>query len=102
MIPKSIKIDNNGDFYISDFHDDEISHFTFEEIEESYLLAKSKKYPETVKYGCYVDGDKAKVYDDCEIDFCANDLGCSYAIDLQKQGKGKTDCQYWRPIEIKK
>lgn len=104
MIPDSIKIDDNGDFEIisKSWTGDVFLKLTFEEIEEAYLLAKSKKYPQEVKYGCHVDGDKSEVYDDCEFDFCANDLGCNYAIDLQKQGKCKTDCQYWRLVEVKK
>lgn len=105
MIPENIKIDENGDFEIEAYHPnvgDVYKYFTFEQIEEAYLLAKSKKYPETVIYGCHVDSDKSKVYDDCELDFCTYSLACPFAIELKKQGKCKTDCQYWRVVEVKK
>lgn len=111
MIPDSIKIDNNGDFEIEDViygydHDDHgikiAINFTFEEIEEAYLLAKSKKHPQELKYGCHIDADKDLVYGDCELDFCAEKLDCPTAIKLQQQGKCKTDCKYWRPVEAKK
>lgn len=114
MIPENIKIDDDGDFKfypqkhnpLNDAYENEMAKiykFTFEEIEESYLLAKSKKYPELVKYGCHVDEDKGEVFDDCEIEYENSDyIGCKYAKKLKQQGKCKTDCQYWRPIGVKK
>lgn len=49
MIPESIKIDDNGDFeviYTYWYDGEEMEKellFTFEEIEEAYFLAKSKR-----------------------------------------------------------
>jgi hypothetical protein len=60
MIPESIKIDDDGSFYITIY--DFTERITFECIEEAYLLAKSKKYPQKVKYGCHVD-EHEEVYD---------------------------------------
>ena len=109
MIPESIKIDDNGDFEINktiygyDYDDHGINviiNFTFEEIEEAYLLAKSKKEQQNkpIKYACHVDADKGdgEVYDMC----CLEDdpYECTFAVDLYQRRKCKTDCQYWRQI----
>jgi len=96
MIPESIKIDDNGDFEIKVTSVQELTYlsfFTFEEIEEAYLLAKSKK-----QHGCYVDSDKGdgEIYSTCCID--ENYDNCGYAGLI----KCKTDCQYWQPVEVKK
>jgi hypothetical protein len=108
MIPESIKIDDNGDFEITSEkyngygYEEHVINFTFEEIEEAYLLARSKKYPEKVKYGCYLmhDEHKGKIFQDCLFD---SDLTlCGMAINLHKEGKYKKDCRYWHPVEVKK
>ena len=97
MIPESIKIDDNGDFDVisKSWTGDVFLKLTFEEIEEAYLLAKSKR-----KHGCHVDADKGEIYDDCCIDL--GYIDCSFASGLIDDGQCKTDCQYWRPFEVKK
>lgn len=113
MIPERIKVDNNGDFKfyppehnpLHDAYDREMAKiykFTFEEIEEAYLLAKRKRDQQNkpIKYGCHINEQINEVYDDCELD---NDKHqCTFAYSLFEQGKCKTDCQYWRPIEVNK
>ena len=56
---------------------------------------------EPVPHGCHVDLD-----DDMEPDGCVLDEGsphtCVYADRLLREGKNKTACNYWKPIEVKK
>jgi len=102
MTPENIKIDEDGDFeisYIDREYQECILYFTFEQIEEAYLLSKSKKYPESVKYGCHVEDE---ILDDCVFDGNYSISDCKHAERLNMDGKCKTDCQYWRPIEVKK
>lgn len=106
MIPESIKIDDNGDFEIieNDGYYSCFFSFTFEEIEEAYLLAKSKREQQNkhIKYGCHVDVKHGQeIYNDCVFD---NDrtADCTHACDLEELGKCKTDCEYWRSVEVKK
>lgn len=47
------------------------------------------------KYGCYVDnfnGNDGCVFDDGKI------TDCLIATKLQIEGKGRDDCEYWRPV----
>jgi hypothetical protein len=74
MISYSIKIDDDGDFEI---------------------LAKNK-----IQYGCHIDADKDEIYHNCCID--DNIVDCSVAEDLIGKGKCKKDCEFWRPIKVKK
>lgn len=52
-------------------------------------------------HGCHVD-----VEDGIEPDGCVLDEGkpekCIYAKRLHREGKDKTACEYWQPIEVKK
>jgi hypothetical protein len=105
---QEIIVDDNGDFEIEktiygyDYDDNGIKisiDFTFEQIEEAYLLAKSKKYPDRVKYGCHVEDE---ILDDCVFDGGYSISDCKHAEMLDMIEKCKTDCQYWRPIEVKK
>lgn len=107
MIPESIKIDDDGDFEISYTDSDYqecILYFTFEEIEEAYLFSKSKRENKNtpIKYGCHVN----VIQGDDVIDNCVFDddtiTECTFACDLEEQGKGKFSCQYWRAVEVKK
>lgn len=54
-----------------------------------------------VKHGCYLDLDP-----DMEPDGCVLDEGlpenCALARRLLRDGKGKTDCGYWKPIKVKR
>lgn len=54
-----------------------------------------------VPHGCHVDLD-----DDMEPDGCVLDEGsprkCVHADRLLREGKDKTACEYWKPIEVKR
>ena len=56
---------------------------------------------EPVPHGCHVDLD-----DDMEPDGCVLDEGsprkCVHADRLLREGKNKTACKYWKPIEVKR
>jgi hypothetical protein len=54
---------------------------------------------EPVRYGCHCEVDATLtgepdscVFDDGDVDDCV------YATQLDRQNKGKKDCQYWKPI----
>ena len=53
----------------------------------------------TTKYGCHCDIEDTI---DGKPDACVFDNGdiedCIYAVKLHRDGKWKTDCEYWRPI----
>ena len=67
-------------------------------------LAKITKScaPEPVKYGCHCEIEAMD--DGFEPDACVIDGGnindCIYAVKLQREGKGKLDCEYWKPITL--
>ena len=53
-----------------------------------------------VKYGCHVELEPGQEPDSCVID--SGDIeDCIHAERLTKQGKGRNDCEYWRPIMMK-
>lgn len=99
MIPESIEIDENGDFEVRS-NGTLFYKWSFEQIEEAYLLAKNKRPP--IIYGCHIDEDQGEIYNDCELDEFENRFDCKYAKRLKGLNKCKTDCQYWRPVEVKK
>ena len=109
MIPDSIRIDDNGDFEIevNGFHGVSFTGiFTFKEIEKAYLLANSKRNQQikSEKHACYVNFEQSKdekdIYDTCCLETDPSD--CTFAEGSRVEGKCKTECQYWRPIEVKK
>jgi hypothetical protein len=56
------------------------------------------------RYGCHCDIETMP--EGFEPDECVLDRGkvddCVYAVKLLKEGKGKTDCEYWKPIVLKR
>ena len=56
-----------------------------------------------VPHGCHVDLD---LEEGMEPDGCVLDEGrpdnCIYASRLHREGKDKTACEYWKPIEVKR
>ena len=54
---------------------------------------------EPVKYGCHCDIEETKTRQPAECVFDNGEIcDCFYAACLQKEGKGKRDCEYYRPI----
>lgn len=53
------------------------------------------------KYGCFIDdleGGQGCVFDGVH-GFTVHD--CSVALELQSEGKGKNDCEFWQEIQVK-
>lgn len=50
-------------------------------------------------HGCHVDLEEGQKPDDCVMDFDAHQ-DCVYAMKLQREGKTKLQCEYWRPIAM--
>jgi len=64
------------------------------------VLARCNTAP--VKYGCHCDIEDTicGLPDDCVFD--NGDINdCIYAVALQKEKKGKLQCQYWQPVKVK-
>jgi hypothetical protein len=56
---------------------------------------------EPVPHGCHCDLEDDMAPDGCVLDD-GNPDECVYARPLLRQGKGKTDCDYWQPIRWQK
>lgn len=56
---------------------------------------------EPVPHGCHCDLEEHMSPDGCVLDENMPD-NCIYARRLLREGKGKTDCEYWKPIEVKR
>ena len=56
---------------------------------------------EPVPHGCHVDLEEGMDPDGCVLDE-GRPSKCIYARCLVREGKGKTDCEYWQPIEVKR
>jgi hypothetical protein len=56
---------------------------------------------EPVPHGCHVDLEEGMDPDGCVLDE-GRPSKCIYARSLVREGKGKTDCEYWQPIEVKR
>jgi len=54
-----------------------------------------------VPHGCHVDLDEGIEPDGCVLDEGRPEK-CIYAKRLHREGKDKTACKYWQPIEVKK
>lgn len=64
------------------------------------ILATIKEQPTAVRYGCHCD---FRLLRHQKPDACVMDHGdfddCVYALKLRREGKCKTDCEYWQPIK---
>jgi hypothetical protein len=73
------------------------------EVDEGGKVASALRaaLAQPVPHGCHVDLD-----DDMEPDGCVLDEGsprkCVHADRLLREGKDKTACEYWKPIEVKR
>lgn len=68
----------------------------------SQLEAAGLAKPAPEKHGCHCDIENMPdgyQPDDCVMDYGDHD-SCVYARQLQREGKDKTACQYWRPIKM--
>ena len=54
-----------------------------------------------IPHGCHVDLDPGMKPDGCVLDENRPEK-CVYARRLVREGKDKTACEYWQPIEVKK
>ena len=52
-----------------------------------------------VPHGCHVDVDHGMKPDGCVLDD-GRPENCIYAKRLLREGKDKTACEYWQPIEV--
>ena len=52
-------------------------------------------------HGCHVDLEDGVEPDGCVLDE-GKPMNCIYAMRLHREGKDKTACEYWKPIEVKK
>ena len=53
----------------------------------------------SVPHGCHVDLDPGMKPDGCVLDGGRPET-CIYAKRLLREGKDKTACEYWQPIEV--
>ena len=68
------------------------------EIAKNAISAGILPYP-PVKYGCHCDLEEGAHPDGCLIDENKPHF-CIFAEDLLQKGKGRNDCEYWRPIPM--
>ena len=54
-----------------------------------------------VPHGCHVDLEEGMEPDGCVLDE-GRPHKCIYANRLLREGKSKTACEYWKPIEVKR
>ena len=52
-------------------------------------------------HGCHVDLEDGTEPEGCVLDE-GKPMNCIYAMRLHREGKDKTACKYWQPIEGKK
>jgi hypothetical protein len=65
------------------------------------LRAALSSPPDVQKFGCHCDIENtiSGLPDDCVFD--NGDVeDCIYAVKLQREGRGKAQCNYWQPIQI--
>jgi hypothetical protein len=79
-----------------------------EDYAEEAFLKTAKVLPalravleEPVPHGCHCDLEEGMEPDGCVLDE-GRPQHCSLAGSLLRAGKDKTDCEYWRPIEVKR
>lgn len=80
-------------------------------VEQALHVAESAGYPvalikalraalaQPVPHGCHVDLDYGMKPDGCVLDD-GRPESCIYAKRLLREGKDKTACEYWQPIEV--
>lgn len=71
-------------------HDDEIYEA---------ITALRAALAQPVPHGCHVDLDPGMKPDGCVLDENRPE-NCIYARRLSREGKDKTACEYWQPIEV--
>jgi hypothetical protein len=74
-----------------------LAHVPVLQIEEALRAALAEPVP----HGCHVDLEEGMDPDGCVLDE-GRPSKCIYARSLVREGKGKTDCEYWQPIEVKR
>ncbi len=57
------------------------------------------KKEEETKYGCHLDLEPGMCPDGCVLDDGSSDK-CMCADRLLREGKGREDCVYWKPIKF--
>jgi hypothetical protein len=71
-----------------------------DDMREHDLAALIAAIPDPAPHGCYCEIESTV---SGEPDVCVFDNGdvedCIFAIGLQREGKGKLQCEYWRPIK---
>jgi hypothetical protein len=69
--------------------------------QERAITALKAALAQPVPHGCHVDLEEGMDPDGCVLDE-GRPSNCIYARCLVREGKGKTDCEYWQPIEVKR
>ena len=54
-----------------------------------------------IPHGCHVDLEEGMEPDGCVLDE-GRPGNCIYARRLHREGKDKTACEYWQPIQVRK
>lgn len=76
------------------------SHRSYEK-ESAAKAALRAALEQLVPHGCHCDLEEGMVPDGCVLDEGRPD-NCVYAPRLLREGKDKTACEYWKPIEVKR
>ena len=63
------------------------------------ITALRSALAQPVPHGCHVDLDPGMKPDGCVLDGGRPET-CIYAKRLLREGKDKTACEYWQPIEV--
>ena len=63
------------------------------------MIALRAALAQPVPHGCHVDLDHGRKPDGCVLDD-GRPENCIYAKRLLREGKDKTACEYWQPIEV--
>jgi len=64
-------------------------------------LRAALEQPEQGPHGCHCDLEEGMEPDGCVLDE-GRPEHCIYAGSLLREGKDKTACEYWKPIEVKR
>jgi hypothetical protein len=80
---------------------EKIKHPEGTEWYDGTITALRAALAEPVPHGCHVDLEEGMDPDGCVLDE-GRPSKCIYARSLVREGKGKTDCEYWQPIEVKR
>ena len=63
--------------------------------------ALRERLAQPVPHGCHIDLEPNMMPDGCVLDD-GTPYNCIYAQSLLREGKDKTSCEYWKPIEVKR